>query len=241
MPAKFNILAAASLPLVTIVPLLACGGDDGNKVDSGIHVQDSNGSGSGSGSGSNVACTADASYGTADFGSGSDQFAETSGSGNMHTIVWGAVVGSTSASGMPDAVQLELYANFGAFAGSDIHTGTFQLTGDEANYATCGVCLRMFTDLHMQGSDIASTDDYFATAGTVTLSTITGNTFSGTLSNVTFQHVNIGSDFTSTPVGDCTSTMSAGTMNAPLTVGSAAFTGHINYQRPANVLSRRTF
>ena len=82
MPAKFNLLVVASVSLVPVIPMLACGGDDGNKVDSGIVVHDSSGSGSGSGSGS-ANCTADASYGAADFGSGSDQFAQTSGSGAM--------------------------------------------------------------------------------------------------------------------------------------------------------------
>jgi len=236
MPAKFNILVAATIPLVPLIPLLACGGDS-KSPDAHIVTIDSPGSGSNPGS---AACTADASYGAANFGSGSDQFAQTTGSGNMHFEVWGGVIGSTGSSGMPDAVQLELYAGAGAFAGGDIRTGTFQLTGSDAQYATCGVCLRIFTDLHMQGSAVASTDDYLATAGSVTLTSVSGTTFSGTISNATFQHVNIGSDFTSTPVGDCTSTMSSGTMNATLTVGSAAFTGHI-IQRPANVLTKRTF
>jgi len=237
MPAKFNILVAVSIPLVPLIPLLACGGDS-KTPDANIHVIDGSGGGSGSGSGSGSAtCTGAATYGAADFGSGSDQFAETDGSGAMHTEVWGAVIGNSGT--MPDAVQLELYAGAGAFTG-DIKTGTYQLTGADAQYKTCGVCFRMFTDLHMQGSAVASTDQYFATAGTVTLTSVSGNTFSGTVSNITMQHVNIGSDFTSTPVGDCTSTLSSGTMNATLTVGSAAFTGHV-IQMPENVISKRHY
>ena len=52
MPAKFNLLVAASIPAVAIVPLLACGGGGGGKADAPVIVtHDSAGSG-GSGSAS---------------------------------------------------------------------------------------------------------------------------------------------------------------------------------------------
>jgi len=215
---------------IICLPLLACGGDDGGHH---ITTPDSHlGSGSGSGSGSAAPCTATASYGAADFGSGSDQFAQTDGSGttgsNAHTEVWGAFLNQDTA---PDEIQLELYAANGGF-GADIVAGTYQITGDDAQYKTCGICVRIFTDIDAQNNSV---DDYFASAGTVTLSSVSGANFAGTLANIKFDHVTIASDFTSTPVGDCTAMLTSGTMGTTLAVGSGSaqfngpihFTGHL--------------
>jgi hypothetical protein len=49
MPAKFNLLVAASIPAVALVPLLACGGGGSGKADAPVivtHDSGSNGSGS---------------------------------------------------------------------------------------------------------------------------------------------------------------------------------------------------
>jgi hypothetical protein len=45
-----------------------------------------------------------------------------------------------------DIVQLELWDGQGAFSGGAVRTGTFQLTGAELDYQTCGVCLRAVGD-----------------------------------------------------------------------------------------------
>jgi hypothetical protein len=211
---------------IICLPLFACGGDTGGHIT----VPDSHlGSGSGSGSGSGPApCTATASYGAADFGSGSDQFAQTDGSGttgsNAHTEVWGAFLNADAA---PDAIQLELYAASGGFTG-DIVAGTYPITGGDAQYKTCGICVRIFTDIDANNNSV---DEYLASAGTVTLSSVSGANFAGTLSNITFDHVTIATDFTSTVVGDCTSTLTSGTMATALAVGSgsAQLTGPIHF------------
>ncbi len=61
-----------------------------------------------------------------------------------------------------DIVQLELWPNHGAFAGGDVHTGTFTITGDDADPAKCGLCVRAVG--HHGATD---QELYFATAGTV--------------------------------------------------------------------------
>ena len=147
-----------------------------------------------------------------------DQFAETSGSGNSgsnaHTEIWGARLNQDMT---PDVIQVELYAGFTAFA-NGIMPKTVQLTGDELNYKTCGACVRIFAD----ASQMASGAQYFATGGTLELTSTQGN-LTGTLTNVTLTKVTIAQDFTSTPVGDgCNTTIVSAAMNAPLMMGSAA-------------------
>ena len=211
MPAKFSILALAATPFLSIA--LACGGDD-DGGGGGIHVVDANngGGGSDSGSGSGSAdCFVDPSH-TPSFGSDT-QAASTNGSGasgaDAHAESWQGLLNTDAA---PDIVQLELYAGFGLFAGKDIAPGTYPLTGDELNYASCGVCVRIFADATEQ----ALGAQYFATGGSVTLSSTTGNLV-GTLDNVTFTKVTIADDFTSTPVGDgCETVITAASMDTPL-------------------------
>lgn len=249
MPAKFNLLAAATVPALAIIPLIACGGDSKKSPDASIHTTDSPGSG---GSGS-ATCTALAMYSAVSFGSGSDQFAGTQGSGSNQFIEFDGFIQSTLADPKPDDVTLELYASSGPF-GSGIHTGTFTIAGDDAQYKTCGVCVRMFTDEYVTGSGSAAMlnfdQQYFASGGTVTLTDIgSDGSFKGTLHNITMQHVTIAQDFTSTPVGDCTSNIPDASMNTALTKGSAALnftninvTGNIHFSHaPSNVITRRHY
>jgi hypothetical protein len=102
-----------------------------------------------------------------------------------------------------DGFQIEMYSNAGVFqAAGGIKPGTYQLTGAELNYATCGLCVRFFGD----ATQAAPGADFMATAGTVNITELgavgTGR-FKATLSGVTFEHVTIDPNtFTSTPVGD---------------------------------------
>lgn len=82
MPAKFNLLVAASIPAVAIVPLLACGGDSKAKTDSGIIVHDS---GSGSGSGA-VTCTFGSNFTPTVTASATKYAPAGTGSGTSNTI-----------------------------------------------------------------------------------------------------------------------------------------------------------
>jgi hypothetical protein len=214
MPAKFSVLAVSAMPILSIA--LACGGDDDG--GGGISVVDAPTGGSGqSDAPAQANCFIDPSL-SPTFGS-ADQFAETTGSGttgsNAHTEVWGARLNQDMA---PDVIQVELYAGIGAFAGTDIVPKTITLSGDELNYRTCAACVRIFADATQQ----SSAAQYFATGGSMTLTSTTGN-LTGTLNNVTLTKVTIAQDFTSTPVGDgCNTTIVSASMNAPLMAGSAA-------------------
>lgn len=114
----------------------------------------------------------------------------------------------------PDVLDVEIYAGFGVFT-NGIKTGTFNLTGAELDYATCGLCVLVLTDT----SGGSATDTYMATGGTVTIDTISPTTISGSLSNVTFTHVTIDANtFESTPVGDgCNSSISSLSISAAVT------------------------
>ncbi|HEY5922485.1 MAG TPA: hypothetical protein VIV11_12475 [Kofleriaceae bacterium] len=211
MPAKFSLLAVSALPLVPIA--LACGGDDGG---GGIKVIDASTTIDSKPVDAASTCYVETSLAPT-FGS-ADQFAETNGSGitgsNAHTEVWG---GRLNPDMMPDIVQVELYAGVAAFMGTDITPKTIQIAGEELNYRTCGACVRIFADATQQ----AVAAQYFATGGTLTLTSTTGN-LTGTLSNITMTKVTIAQDFTSTPVNDgCNTTITNAAMNAPLMMGSA--------------------
>ena len=107
----------------------------------------------------------------------------------------------------PDELSIQLYNGFGAFE-SGIVNGVFELTGDEAQFATCAACVLLFADVDPTGAtDPAQT--YLATGGTITLTSVE-NRLTATLSNDTFQHVNIDeSSFESTPASNCQSTLPA--------------------------------
>lgn len=225
MAAKFSLLAVAVVPFVPIA--LACGGDDGG--GGGITVVDA-AMGSGNQDAPAAAtCYVEQMY-TPSFGMDS-QGAQTSGSGasgsNAHTEIWGGVL---DASMPPDVIQVELYAGFAAFAGTDIMPKTIQLAGEELNYKTCGACVRIFADATMDNSAA----QYFATGGTLTLTSTVGS-LKGTLENVTLEKVTIADDFTSTPVGDgCTTKIVAATMDAPLeAAGSGSATAGNEIAREA--------
>ena len=60
MPAKFNLLVAASIPAVALVPLLACGGGGSGTKDAPVIMTHDSGSNGSNGSGS--ACTWPATF-----------------------------------------------------------------------------------------------------------------------------------------------------------------------------------
>jgi hypothetical protein len=219
MSAKFSILTVAAIPLLPAIPLLACGGDDGPSVtvvDAAVDGRPIDAA---------AACTAAASNPTPSFGS--NQSAERSGSGSATVINY---VGRLNADTMPDLLAIDLYAGYGAFQSGTIAPATINLTGVEADYATCGACVLILTDLHQQGSGAALTDIYLANGGTMNL-TGAGSSLQATLSNVTFRQVMIGSGGTTTNVGNCTSSLASATISTPIVAGSATFTGGIENGR----------
>lgn len=113
----------------------------------------------------------------------------------------------------PDELAIELWP-MGPFS-SGFQTGTFQLTGAELNYKTCAVCVLIHSNTYLDANgDVDWADDYMATGGTLTLSSVDGSLV-GTLTNATFEHVNIATGGLSTPVGDgCTSSISSASFNS---------------------------
>jgi hypothetical protein len=92
---------------------------------------------------------------------------------------------------LPDApgnvVQVELWPERGSFRGGPVKTGTFQLTTDDLDFATCGVCLRAMAD--KGGPDQR---EYFAVAGTVEVTAVAsteGAPFVATILEASFAEV----------------------------------------------------
>ena len=159
------------------------------------------------------ACTTDSNFCEAQLmnaGAVSDQ---GMGPDNPGRIFSGGLLNSEAT---PDALELQLYAGLGAFP-MQITTGTFEITGAELNFATCGVCPLILADLDAGG--VATGGVYLATGGTVTITSLRPN-LAFEVSDLTFEHVEIDpmNNFESTPHPDgCQSAISAATFDSPIT------------------------
>lgn len=201
--------------------IIACGGSTPKKPDAKVTVIDSPGGGSGS-------CAAAASY--------SPSFGSAQGAVNYPA----AGSGSTASPHYEDwdgglaqgtILDISLFAGYGGFGSGDIRNGTYTITGADAAYSTCGVCLTILADVTQSGSGSSATFNigafYTADSGSITLTNTTG-TLAGSLSSVHFIHV--GKDSKGNPadppaVDSCTSMIASGNFSATLMAGSAAFTG----------------
>lgn len=104
--------------------------------------------------------------------------------------------GDLNADAMFDAFYMELAAGYGAFTDTPIAPGTYELSGEESDYATCGVCAEIDADINDEGE---ISQIYFANGGSITINSITPN-LSGTITNATFVHSNFDpDDGTTTP------------------------------------------
>jgi hypothetical protein len=129
--------------------------------------------------------------------------------------------GALNADAAPDYLDIELYNGVGVFASGGVVPGTYQLTGAELDYATCGACVLLFGNVDTTGGTI--TQYYMAQGGTLKLTATTGANLTGTLTNMTFASVTIDPDtFESTPDGNaCTSSITSAAFTAPLTMMSS--------------------
>lgn len=96
----------------------------------------------------------------------------------------------------------------GVFAGGTLQTGTFNLTGADASFAGCGLCVDLIADI-VTGQ--GPTKFYFADSGTVTLTRAdpTGATpskIAGSAQNLHFVETNL--DGTPVP-GGCSATITS--------------------------------
>jgi hypothetical protein len=222
MSKKFSIA-----PLLYI-PFLACGGGGTTHVTLDGH-------GSGSGSGSNVTCEALASY-TPSFGSNNQDAVNvpaTAGSGSSAgTTHQQYYLGGLDTANPGDYLDIELFAMFGAFGSGDIAPGTYALQGDEIDYNSCGTCVLLWPQLLVGSdgsltgltSDYISNHQYMATAGSITLTTVSGSNFAGSISGVQFKHVNYDASGTQTYPDACVSAIASASFSTSLRqAGSAAF------------------
>ncbi len=88
-----------------------------------------------------------------------------------------------------DYVQIELWDSLGAFTGGTVDTGTFTISGDDADRTKCGVCVRSIGE-----KGVAGTKEYFATGGTVKVDAVgaSGTPFSATLTGAQLVEIDTG-------------------------------------------------
>jgi hypothetical protein len=105
-----------------------------------------------------------------------------------------------------DLFTFEIYTGYAPFGTQEAPTpavaGTYQISGNQLQYADCSVCLTMASNVSADG--MSYDDDFMATGGTVTITqagTTVGSNLKFSLSNITFEHVTFDGP-TSTPVGD---------------------------------------
>jgi hypothetical protein len=131
-------------------------------------------------------------------------------SGSMGQAHWYKLAAAMP--GTMDYVQIELWDNTGVFAGGLVHTGTFTITGNEATFAKCGVCVR---GLGAKGTP--QQKEYFATGGTVNVTAVGGNgqPISATLSDISF--VEIDATTHNLVANGCTASLGAAKIDGTVT------------------------
>jgi hypothetical protein len=108
------------------------------------------------------------------------------------SVAFGAVSGMALEQKLTDGLRYDLlavglYPNTPTFP-DQIAAGTYTIGPDDAQYETCGLCLRIVTQLNPD--DGTWGEMYLAKSGSVTLTEVEDGVF-GTLEGVTFQHVDI--------------------------------------------------
>lgn len=124
-------------------------------------------------------------------------------------------IGDLNADPRPDWIWIELYegpAPDFTYANFPATPFTVQIAGGELAYATCSVCVSLTTDVNLANEDeLEYVDDYFATGGSVTFTTLTATNIAGTMSNVTFDHVDFSMDGQAPNASGCKSTLASAT------------------------------
>jgi hypothetical protein len=217
MPAKFNLLAAASIALVPLVPLLACGGSS-SSPDAHIVTHDSNGSGSGSGSGS--ACSFAASLGTVTFTAQGGKYTAGSAASPANKLLFDGQLSNM------DDIRVLLFGGCGT-TGSNCG-GSNNATPDwPTTFGAKSVDLSTAPDALVLGlADLSGQQYntvYVSTAGTLNVTkagNAAGSMFAATGTNVVLQHYDIGSASIMPDPDGCMTTITGFSMS-----GSAQFDG----------------
>ncbi len=154
-----------------------------------------------------VACTVSASLGAATLAG--QQASYGNDMATPPAPAYYGLAGALNADATPDLLSIELYKFMGgAFAaGFPTSSTTIQLTGAETAYDSCAACALIVAD-YAQG---AMPQVYLANAGSMTLTSVSTTSMAGSLSNVTFRHVDIADQtYATTDNADgCTSTLTS--------------------------------
>lgn len=120
-------------------------------------------------------------------------------------------IGDIDGVGQKDQLNVLMYSETGAF-GEILPTGTFELTGIETDFATCGLCVMLYA-----GVGVTIDDVYMPVGGTITI-TRYDPTFQAQLSGVTMRHVDIDpTTFATAPHADgCTSEIESATFDVAI-------------------------
>ncbi len=210
--------------------LVACGGDDGD----GPTIITPDAPGGGNVDAPPVAnCGVETSL-SATF-TEANSFAALEGDPGEQILSSGGLLNQDA---MPDILDVGFYQGLPPFQ-DGFAAKVIPLTGNEANFATCGACVLVFANM-TENTNVRQAETYFPTGGTLTVESVAGN-LKWTISNATLQKVTIDwdGDFTSTPVNDgCTTTLNA-TLDTPIEQDPALRAGgNANLLRARKALSK---
>lgn len=195
---------------VATMSLVACGGDDDSSTPDAPEVNPATCTVSALNFGDKGALTAQSSYSEGG----------TPGVGGI------TVLAALEGAAPSDLLIIELIPGFAPFgttaAPTAVAPGTYQMTGEQLNYKTCGTCIRILTNFDDQGE---FEDQYLVTGGTLNVTAVdnsVGGTLTFSVSNLVFEHVTVAADFTSTPTNDgCHARISNATSTSTLAGGDA--------------------
>src|ERR1022692_1454773 len=161
--------------------------------------------GSSGGGGSSANCQALSSYGTPTFDATTVIAQNATDSSGNQQLIWQAQLNALA---LPDILDVELY-NIAPFGTTIAPIANIDLSG-QSQFKTCGACVLVLARV---GTDGSAQQIYLATAGTLTITAVSPN-ITGTMSNVTFQHVTIDPNTTiSTRVDDCVTSVTSASFN----------------------------
>ncbi len=183
--------------------------------DAGVIITDDSDAAPGGGAdagGAQASCAVDDDYG--DLGPLPGAQAEQANQpGSMGTLKVYRMTAVLDGAAMPDALQVELWDNYGAFAGGAVTAGTFTIAGAETEYDTCGVCVVLYGDVDPATGAVG--EFYLAESGTVQIDSIAG-TLTGSISGVSFRKLD---PMTGTPIADgCASAMGGASFSSMIVV-----------------------
>lgn len=119
-------------------------------------------------------------------------------------------------------LEIALYDGYGPFGAGIKPINNHVLAGDDLNFKTCGVCVRL---LEVDADDNI-TKYYMATAGSVSVTSVVGR-MTGSASGLSFEEVTLDDDFQTTPVfGGCESTVTSVQFDEELGAGGAGGAGN---------------